>query len=329
MDELSKFLLQETPIERIQKKNHKFMMDIPAMYVEHQHKNLILNQSFFFRNREIFVSKHNRYAEYPEHSHSFLELNYVYSGRCNQRINNKDVTLNTGDILLLDVGTHHSIYELGPDDILINILFRTQDIHADVLDKIRAPEENQNSLFNFFMGAMIQDVSHDQYMIFRKTKTSGFQQVINNIIQEYYFPHDYSDEIIGHYLSILFFNLARDYKAYIYNNSVNLKPNDLLSKVINEIEQGYKGISLCTTAEKLNYNKNYLSNFVKEKTGQTFTQLVCIKRITKAHELIKTTDLTISRVVEAVGFSSKNYFYSEYKKMYGHLPSIDKKLQMQ
>ena len=41
------------------------------------------------------------------------------------------------------------------------------------------------------------------------------------------------------------------------------------------------------------------------------------KRLERAKELLKTTDMTISEISDACGFSDYNYFLREFKKKYG------------
>lgn len=77
----------------------------------------------FIKNKDIYISKHNRYAPYPEHSHEFLEFNYQLSGNSSQTINGEKYVLSEGDLLLMDSGSIHSIDSLGKDDILLNIYY--------------------------------------------------------------------------------------------------------------------------------------------------------------------------------------------------------------
>lgn len=64
-----------------------------------------LLNDYFFKNKDIYISKHNRFADYPYHTHQFLELNYMYSGSSEQIIEGNKETLHEGELLLLDSGT--------------------------------------------------------------------------------------------------------------------------------------------------------------------------------------------------------------------------------
>ena len=61
MQPLTDFLHQETKIERQQKKTGIFVPDFSEMKNQTPH----LTNDLFFHNRDIYISKHNRYAPYP------------------------------------------------------------------------------------------------------------------------------------------------------------------------------------------------------------------------------------------------------------------------
>lgn len=319
--DLNELLYRETAVEKAQKNSHQFTMDIPKTSLDETRNTLRLTDNYFFANKEIFISKHNRFAPYPLHSHQFLELNYVYSGSCQQTIDGVPTTLQTGDVVLLDVGSKHSIDYLGENDILINILFRTKDIHIDLLNKLKNP---QSALFNFLLNISTGDFNHIRSLIFRNTGKTGVATVIETIMNEYFFPREYSDEIISSYLPILFLTLTRDYKNTLIDAGMDQYSEPVIFQVLNEIDHHYDTVTLDSVAKKLSYNKNYLSNLIKAKTGNTFTELLNKQRLNRAHLLITSTKIPISRIITEVGFSNKNYFYKKYKESYQHLPTIDR-----
>ena len=129
---LENYLLQETDHEQ-QQKIRGFIPDVTDITQDETPK---LRSQLFFQNKDIYMSKHSRYADYPEHSHQFLELNYIYKRCCQQRINDKDILLEEGDILLMDTDSRHAIKALGQEDILINILFQNTDVSLNWLNNL-------------------------------------------------------------------------------------------------------------------------------------------------------------------------------------------------
>lgn len=317
---LDTFLRQLTSIEEIQKKTHQFVRDIPEDTIDRgdSHNPILLNDRHFFKNKDIYVSKHNRYAKYPLHKHQFLELNYMYSGKCVQHIDGQRVELNTGDVVLLNVGSSHSLEELGDDDILINILFRNKSIHLDLLDKLY---DSDSILFNFLMNTATSDKTVPLFILFRRHGNHSAIHIIDTILDEYFFSRKFSNQIISSYLPILLITLVRDYQSEIVNKSKQRLNDPVILTVLKDIEKGYATVSLQSVAKELNYNRYYLSNLIKEKTGKTFTELLNQQKLLQAQLLITSTKLPISQIIRQVGFSNKNYFYSKYRQKYGQLPT--------
>ncbi|WP_436667116.1 AraC family transcriptional regulator [Latilactobacillus sakei] len=319
MDEtLATFLKQETPIETLQRTSHRFVPDFPTATVPESPAEFKLESQYFFKNKDIYINKHNRYAAYPKHSHDFMELNYIYSGECTEIIDGQKVHLKQHDILLIDIGSEHSIEPLGKNDILINILFQNQNINLHWLEQMKS---NRSILFDFLINNHTE--AQKNFLLFQDNLPK-INNVIEQLLTEYYFPADFSDVIISHYLIILLTELMRNYDPSMVRDT-NQIPNDLLNRIFAIIEKDYTTLTLTALAEKLSYTKNYLSNFIKAETHVTFTELLNKQKLLKAHLLISSTQRTIDDIIAEIGYTNKNYFYKEYKKAYHELPSETRK----
>ncbi len=85
----------------------------------------IINSDKLMEEGEVIaIHKHDRFVTFDKHRHDYLEMIFVYSGAIRQSIEGKDLTINKGEIFLLDMNMEHSIYEAGEDDIAINILIK-------------------------------------------------------------------------------------------------------------------------------------------------------------------------------------------------------------
>lgn len=319
-DEVMAYLLAETEHEIKQKESGLFSPDYPNI-VSNMYTNVpILPNHLFFQNKDIYISKHNRYASYPIHSHQFLELNYVYSGTSKQVINEESHLLEQGDILLMDVGSRHSIKRMGKEDILINILFQDTQISIDWLNQL----QNANSIFYQILLNKPKHINnHHNYLILPTKGNPHIQQIINQMLKEYFIPNNFSEKIISTYLPILFYELARNLPTINMTNQ-DYSEDQPLIKVLQLIDRDFSSLTLQDAARSLNFNKNYLSNMIKEKSGYTFTELINKKRLMEAKILIQSTKLPISDIALKVGYSNKNYFYTHYFNQFGHKPSYDR-----
>lgn len=79
-------------------------------------------------------------------------------------------------------------------------------------------------------------------------------------------------------------------------------------------------LSLNTVAREVNIRSNYLSAVFSQEKGQTFIEYVTAKRMERARELLKTTDLRSGEVAAAVGYHDPHYFSFLFKKTQGCTP---------
>lgn len=72
-------LLALTPLEEQQRRNQTFIEDLPQAAFDSKEKSSRTLTNYFFKNQDIYLSKHNRFAAYPNHKHTFFEMNYSYN----------------------------------------------------------------------------------------------------------------------------------------------------------------------------------------------------------------------------------------------------------
>ncbi|WP_047998575.1 AraC family transcriptional regulator [Lactiplantibacillus herbarum] len=316
-------LKQPTLIEKEQSTSHEFVEDMPSYAIntelsQEEHTRVLSN--YFFRNKDIYISRHNRYADYPSHTHTFLEMNYVLQGSVHEVVDGKSITLHTGDLLLLDVGSTHSIAALSNNDILINILFRTKNISINLLSDLR---RSNNILYEFLLNQVISDTSKKRdYLLFPKKRSTAIQETLDRIIDEYYLKHDFANSIIKSYLSILLVQLVREYP--LNHPHQESKTRLLAIQILKDVAAEYKTISLNDLADRYNYNKNYLSNIFKSEVGQTFSEVLTRQRLIQARTLITSTSLPVTSIMSQVGITNKTFFYKKYKEFYHSTPSNDR-----
>lgn len=318
LDSVLNQLMKTTAIERQQLKSYEFQNDMPvAAYdtsLTQERKTPVLN-NYFFKNKNIYVSKHNRYAPYPVHTHTFLEINYVLRGEV---VEGREIHLKTGDLLLLDVGCKHSIGYLGTNDLLINILFRDRDINIDLLNDLR---KNQSVLYEFLLNRKIGIGNTEKYIYFPQTKGREISETLDRIIEEYYLQKNYGDSIISSYLSILIAQMVRNYRVDDHNIGKSLSKRQIIViEILKDINDNYATVKLSDEAVKYGYNKNYLSNIFKSIVEDTFSNIVNKQRIINAHILLDTTALPVTEVMKKVGIKNKTFFYRKYEERYKASP---------
>lgn len=269
----------------------------------------------FFKNKNIYISKHNRFANYPTHTHTFLEMNYMLSGQATEHVGKTEIKLHQGDILILDVGTTHSIDALSAEDIMINIIFRN-DIDFSMSNIQRLGQ--YNSIISKFL---LANDHLNKYLIYRSNHTEGqVQSTANAIIKEYFHPQKLSDLLIDSYLRTLIILLSRNTDLH---SSVTIKKqmSNLVLYMLKEISKHPQTCSLNSLAQKTNYNRSYLGNLFKKEVGDTFSDALTDQRLLDAYNLLLSTNLSISEIIEKVGISNKTFFYKKFKNKFNEMPN--------
>ncbi len=79
-------------------------------------------------------------------------------------------------------------------------------------------------------------------------------------------------------------------------------------------------ISLEQAAERLSWSSGYLSNYIKQKTGQTFSEHLQTLRMNRAMELLGSTNKPVKDIAASVGYYNVTSFNRLFKKTTGLSP---------
>lgn len=80
-------------------------------------------------------------------------------------------------------------------------------------------------------------------------------------------------------------------------------------------------IRLADLSERFFMNKYYLTRVFKEIYGATISNYVLSRRITRAKQLIRFSDMTMDEIAAAVGMNDANYFSRAFRKIEGVSPT--------
>ncbi|MBM7654637.1 cupin domain-containing protein [Neobacillus cucumis] len=190
-------------------------------------------------NLQLAITQHSRYSKLPIHIHNYVEMNYVYTGQCKQLINGKLVTLQEGDICILDTNVPHTILETTENDIIINFIMLKPFFTTSFLSRLAGT----GIISNFLVNAISQTQNHNRYIIFQTGNNISFKEMMENLMCEFFNPQICSKEIIESYMVIVFSELIRTFQknqAKDYNASSN---TDLVN-ILKYLEDNYKDCTL-------------------------------------------------------------------------------------
>ena len=96
--------------------------------------------------------------------------------------------------------------------------------------------------------------------------------------------------------------------------------DERLNDIMNYIQEHYLTVTLDELAENMHLSKPYLSKYIKEKSGNTFGDIVKNVRMKKARTLLKNTSMTVENIADSVGYQNVEHFNRLFKKRYDVTP---------
>lgn len=265
---------------------------------------------------KIKITKHERFAAVPMHVHTWVEINYIYSGSCTQIINEETVVLTEGQLILIDTQVPHAILPTGENDIVINILLSKDMLRTAFLSRL----SNKGIIADFLINAISKGRNHDHYIIFHSQENKKISRLIKEMLCEYFDQTAYFDEIIESYMVIIFTELLRVFRYDAHQPHAQTTNETSLIQILQYIESHYEDCTLASAAAHFNYSTSYFSTFIKKHTGKTFNELVRTQKLTHAGLLITQTSEPIYEIAHQVGYDNLTFFYKKFKQVYGMSP---------
>ena len=96
--------------------------------------------------------------------------------------------------------------------------------------------------------------------------------------------------------------------------------DERLLQITNYIYANYKTVTLDDLSEEFFLSKPYLSKYIKEKSGETFGDILKKVRMKKARAMLKSSNATVESIAESVGYQNVEHFNRIFKKMYDLTP---------
>ena len=184
------------------------------------------------------------------------------------------------------------------------------NIHPDFLRTY--PLNQKIKTFGFF------DYEINEALILSEEEQKTIESIFEQIEREYLLPIDqFSQDVIVSALDLLLTHCNRYYnRQFITRKTQNSELLNKAEKILNHYFYHSEEKKLPTPAylaSQLNLSPKYLSDCLKQLTGQTTQQIIHEKLIEKAKEILTTTELSISEIAFQLGFEYPQSFNKLFK----------------
>ena len=278
-------------------------------------KNIIDAKKLLDAGKTIQVRTHTRFVDFPEHTHNYIEVIYMCSGKTHHVVNGIDVILETGELLFLSQNATQEIYAAGENDIAVNFIIQPEFFDYG-LQMIGSEE---SLLRDFIIECLKGGSSSSGYLHFKVADILPVQNLVENLI--WTIMNKQSNRRINQITMGLLFLQLMNHMDKLQTNEDDGRQK-LIITVLSYIEEHYKDGELSELAEMLHYDLYWLSKEIKKRTGMTYTELMQRKRLSQAGFLLTTTNMSIIDVAMAVGYDNISYFHRIFQKKYDMTPRV-------
>lgn len=270
--------------------------------------NIINSKKLLDKGKLITIRPHTRFVHFPEHTHDYVEAVYMCSGVTTHIIDGNEIVLKTGELLFLGQSAKQEILPAGKDDIAVNFIILPQ-----FFDKaLEMLGEDETPLSKFITDCLAKNHDTANYLHFEVADVLPVQNLIENLLFTLINDTPNKRNITKITMGLIFMQLLNLTDRLSYP----VKEKNTLLRVFRYIEDNYRTGTLSELAQILHYDLYWLSKEIKGKTGFTYTELLQEKRLTQSAFFLRTTNMKITDIANAVGYENVSYFHRLFYKKY-------------
>ncbi len=262
----------------------------------------------------IELRPHTRFIHFPKHTHNYVEVVYMCSGKTRHIINGSEVVLKQGELLFLSQNATQEIYPASENDIGVNFI-----VLPEFFDQTLSMIGDEASLIRDFIIDCLRNGSQNiRYLHFKVADILPIQNLIENLIWMLLNTQPNKRRLNQTTMGLLFLHLMNSTDKMEIGKEHEAQ--ELILQVFRYIEDNYRDGELSELARENECDLYWLSRMIKQTTGKNYTELVQEKRLSQAAFLLSTTSLSIMDISLDVGYSNFSYFYRIFKKKFGVSP---------
>ena len=260
----------------------------------------------------IVVSKGDTGRYEPLHTHEFIEIVYILSGNARHTVNENTYLVSEGDLIFMNYGCTHE-FQSDEGFTYVNILFLPENVSSDLA--------TSDSILSLLLLTAFEDMRGDSSygkLSFRKDEKKTVESIVLAMLSEYRKKEISWQKVLGNYLSTMLIIMMRKNEHGVGRDDLTDAWYDLARYIEENLSSD---LSLSALAKKCFYNPSYFSRIFKERFGLSPSQYITGKRLERVSELLLSTDMTVDKIAEDVGFADRKSLYNAFSKHFSTTPA--------
>jgi len=251
---------------------------------------------------------------FPGELHDFWEMVYIDKGTVEISRDNEQFTARQGDVVFHRPNEFHAIRALdsSPNFFVISFVCSGSSMHA-----FEGYRTQLDKTVKGYVSSIITEAEHT-YIIPKNDPS------LKKLIRKKDAPLG-GEQLIKTYLEQIMIYLLRNMTQKRATASLpkkNGSENSLIAEIQNylseRVEQTVRIEDIC---QAFGYSRSFLSRLFLSETGETIAAYATKRKIDRAKQLIRETDMNFSQISTVLAFENPQYFSRVFKRCTGMTPT--------
>lgn len=254
-------------------------------------------------DENLYILTHEVTKDFPDHTHTYFELNYVCSGSLINVIDGNEIYMTAGDLVFLNQKAIHSLHYQQPDTILINFCLKPEIF----LRTLKAFYEEKNLISEFFRNECGNDKN---YIFFSLGHSLHAQSILASIIEEYAENKFHQSFSLEAFFLLLFSYLvsAEEFSFYGIDGRTH--------QMVEYLQKHCLQKSLKEISEHFQFTSEQFDCHLKKRTGRNCESFIQEERLNLALKLLANPNLNIYQIVETCGYKDAEEFFEIFHRKF-------------
>lgn len=163
-------------------------------------------------------------------------------------------------------------------------------------------------------------LSVDEPVIHSTIPTEAYTPLIQGILDSYHLTVANEIKRVAYLYEIISMIIEAQASTRNADGSYDYSADAYIDYALQYIKTNYRTLKISDLAGYIGINRSYLTSLFKKKLNVSPQQYLISFKLSEAAKFLKTTDMSISEVSEAVGYENPLTFSRSFKQTYGVSP---------
>lgn len=262
----------------------------------------------------IDMRPHVRFVHFPLHTHNYVEFIYMCQGETTHIVDGQRIILKEGDLLFLNQHARQEILPASERDIAVNFMI----LPAFFDTAFSMMEGRDSTLKDFLVSCLTSRDIDGNFLYFRVSDIPQIQNIMENLVWNMLSDTEGNRMVDQVTMGLLFLNLLEHTETITVSR--RSYEQEVMFTLLRYIDENYQNATLSAFARKQRENEYTLSRMIKKNTGSTFKELLQKKKLERACELLKNTDIPVADISVMIGYDNTSFFHRLFRKTFGMSP---------